>query len=66
MQQKNMLLFFSFFFFQNQIEKIENLDCFPNLRYGQLLPPGRSLSWSEEHSAPFFPWQSQGNLSCSP
>lgn len=26
------------FSFQNQIEKIENLGCFPNLRYGQLLP----------------------------
>ncbi|XP_029878662.1 leucine-rich repeat-containing protein 46 isoform X1 [Aquila chrysaetos chrysaetos] len=29
---------------QNQIEKIENLGCFPNLRYGQLLLPRRSLS----------------------
>lgn len=36
-----MLLFICF---QNQIEKIENLGCFPNLRYGQLLPPRSSFS----------------------
>lgn len=40
--------FFSFFLppfpFQNQIEKIENLGCFPNLRYRPLVPSGRSLS----------------------